>query len=142
MTILTISTMNYFAPWIFLQFFTIFDNFDHINKDNPSDLWYLRHTLQFGQFRSWMHDNLCYLTIKGEAAFAIFGMFWSLMPKTRQRIVQHLGLYFHTSTGYWVLQGLSMKIICAMSQGSFAFYFKITAEYIQNQELAINKKPI
>ena len=27
------------------------------------DLWHLRHWLQYWQLRTWIHDNLCYLTI-------------------------------------------------------------------------------
>ena len=32
-------------------------------KSNPRDLWHLRHWLQFWQLRTWIHDNLCVLTI-------------------------------------------------------------------------------
>ena len=32
-------------------------------KSNPRDLWHLRHWQQFWQLRTWIHDNLCYLTI-------------------------------------------------------------------------------
>ena len=32
-------------------------------KSNPRDLWHLRHWLQFWQLRTWIHDNLCDLTI-------------------------------------------------------------------------------
>ena len=39
---------------------------DHNGKDNPSDLWHLGHWLQFWQLRTWIHDNLCYLTIKSD----------------------------------------------------------------------------
>ena len=35
-------------------------------KDSPGDLWHLRHWLQFWQLSTWIHDNLCYLTIKSE----------------------------------------------------------------------------
>ena len=45
----------------------ILDNFDNDNaSDNPWDLWHLRHWLQLWQLRSWIHDNLCYLTIKSD----------------------------------------------------------------------------
>ena len=30
---------------------------------NLRDLWHLRHWLQFWQLRTWIHDNLCHLTI-------------------------------------------------------------------------------
>ena len=30
---------------------------------NRRDLWHLRHWLQYWQLRTWIHDNLCYLTI-------------------------------------------------------------------------------
>ena len=49
-------------------FFTtlkIFDNFYNW-KDNPGDLWHLRHWLQFWQLRPKIHDNLCYLIIKSD----------------------------------------------------------------------------
>ena len=39
--------------------FCLFDNW----KDNPGDLWHLRHWIQFWQLRTWIHDNICYLTI-------------------------------------------------------------------------------
>ena len=39
---------------------------DHNDKHNPIDLWHLRHWLQFWQLRTWIHDNLCYLTIKSD----------------------------------------------------------------------------
>ena len=32
-------------------------------KSNPRDLLHLRHWLQFWQLRTWIHDNLCDLTI-------------------------------------------------------------------------------
>ena len=35
-------------------------------QDNPADLWQLRHWLQFLQLRIWIHDNICYLTIKSD----------------------------------------------------------------------------
>ena len=44
-----------------LTILTIFDSFDNFWKDNPGDLWHLRHWLQFWQLRSWIHDYLCYL---------------------------------------------------------------------------------
>ena len=47
---------------IFLQFCFCFCYFDNW-KDNPGDLWHLRHWLQFWQLRTWIHDNLWYLTI-------------------------------------------------------------------------------
>ena len=67
MTILTILKI--------LTFFYNFDNwrnfhnsdncFCHFDnwKDNPGDLWHLIHWLQFWPLRTWIHDNLCYLTI-------------------------------------------------------------------------------
>ena len=54
------------------QFLTIVDNFEnsynyfyHFDnwKDNPGDLWHLRHWLQIWQLRTWICDNLFYLTI-------------------------------------------------------------------------------
>ena len=36
------------------------------DKNNPRDLCYLRHWLQFRQLRTWIHDNLCCLTIKSD----------------------------------------------------------------------------
>ena len=54
--------------WWFLTIFTIrkfFDDWDYW-KDSPGDLWHLWHWLQFLQLRTWIHDNLCYLTIKSD----------------------------------------------------------------------------
>ena len=57
-----------FTIWIFLQSWqltTIDDNFHNSDncfchfdnwKDNPGDLWHLRHWLQFWQLRTWMWD--------------------------------------------------------------------------------------
>ena len=36
----------------------------YTDKDNPRDLWHLRHWLQFWQLRTWIHDIVCCLTIK------------------------------------------------------------------------------
>ena len=47
-----------------MTIFDSFDNFDHNDKYNPIDLWHDRHWLHFWQLRTWIHDNLCYLTIK------------------------------------------------------------------------------
>ena len=33
-------------------------------ENNPRDLWHLIHWVQFWQLRTWIHDSLCYLTIK------------------------------------------------------------------------------
>ena len=43
-----------------------FHNVSHKDNDNnnPRDLWHLRHWLHFLQLRTWIHDNLYYLTIK------------------------------------------------------------------------------
>ena len=48
----------------FLEPFWIF--FGTNDTDNPRDLWHLRHWLQFWQLRPWIHDDLCYLTIKSD----------------------------------------------------------------------------
>ena len=48
--------LNLKSNWNILNHF---DNWKH----NPGDLWHLRHWLQFWQLRTWIHDNLCYLTI-------------------------------------------------------------------------------
>ena len=34
-----------------------------LTKKNFAMLWHLRHWLQYRQSRTWIHDNLCYLTI-------------------------------------------------------------------------------
>ena len=52
--------------WKFMTILIIFDNWDNFWqfwKDSPGDLWHLRHWLQFRQLRTWIHDNLWYLTI-------------------------------------------------------------------------------
>ena len=52
-----------FSHLFFLQFsFNFFSTF--------FNLWHLRHWLQYWQLRTWIHDNLCFLT-----AFAILAMF-------------------------------------------------------------------
>ena len=70
LTILTILTIfdNYDN---FIDILTFFDNVDifyHCDNDNrnPGDLLPLRHWLQFWQLRTWIHDNLCDLTIKSD----------------------------------------------------------------------------
>ena len=75
LTILTIFTI--FDNFnIFFTILTIDDNFYNLDNcfchfdnwnDNHEDLWYLRHWLQFWQLRTWIHDNLTYLTIKSDA---------------------------------------------------------------------------
>ena len=60
---------NFYNFWQFTQSLTIVDNcFYHFDnwKDNPGDLWHLRHWLQFWQLRTWVHDNFCYQTIKSD----------------------------------------------------------------------------
>ena len=59
----------------------------HNCKDNPGDLLHLRHWLQFWQGKTWIHDNLCYLTIKSDTGqhsqfvrcFFIFGKNWGII---------------------------------------------------------------
>ena len=66
---------NFWQFWNSLTIWTIdsfdnsynFYNFDNDN-DNPRELWLLRHWLQFWQLRTWIHDNLCHLTIKSDTA--------------------------------------------------------------------------
>ena len=49
--------------WMFWHF----DNFDNLLPfEDAWDLWHLRHWLQFWQLRTWIHDNLCDLTIKSD----------------------------------------------------------------------------
>ena len=59
---------NILEVFIFLQFWQlwIFDNFDN-SENNPGDLWHLRIWLQFWQLRTWIFDNICYLTIKSDS---------------------------------------------------------------------------
>ena len=45
--------------------FGVFDHLDNC-KDNPGDLWHLRHWLKFLPLRTWIHDNPCYLAIKSD----------------------------------------------------------------------------
>ena len=42
-------------------------NAHNCGTKNPGDLWHLRHWLQFWQLRTWIHENLCYLTIKSDS---------------------------------------------------------------------------
>ena len=36
---------------------------ENIQRSDQRDLWHLRHWLQYRQLRTWINDNLCYLTI-------------------------------------------------------------------------------
>ena len=36
------------------------------SRSNPGDLWPLRHWFQVWKLRAWLHDNLCYLTLKSD----------------------------------------------------------------------------
>ena len=77
LTILTIFD-NFDFFWQFSKMLKFFANVDN-SKDNPGDLWYLRQWLQFWQLITWIHDNLCCLTIIKEqhwTAFAILAMFY------------------------------------------------------------------
>ena len=56
---------NFWQLWQFLTTLTILTNFTiSDNFDNPKDMWFLRHWLQFWQLWTWIHYNLCYLKIK------------------------------------------------------------------------------
>ena len=58
-TILTILSF-------FLQFWQLLLPFWQLKRQWTMDLWHLRHWLQFWQLRTWIHDNLCCLTIKSD----------------------------------------------------------------------------
>ena len=72
---------HFWQYWQWSTIWTIFDNF--VNFDNFGQfgqfwpllrrgsqwlvtMWYSRHWLQFWQLRTWIHDNLCSLTIKSD----------------------------------------------------------------------------
>ena len=59
-----LDNFGLFCTILVLYNFGNFDNFDTLG--NPIDLWHLRHWLQFWQVKIWIHDNLCYLTIKSD----------------------------------------------------------------------------
>ena len=41
--------------------------YKHTYQPDLFSLWHLRHWLQFWQLRTWIHDNLCYPTIKSDS---------------------------------------------------------------------------
>ena len=70
---------------------------DLTQKGNFGDLWHLRHWLQFLQSRTWIHDNLCYLTIKSDSvlewqwtAFAILAMILHILKTAFDHPTPHL----------------------------------------------------
>ena len=72
----------------FWHFLTILDKdqYRDINKDNPRDLWHLRHWLQFGQKRTWIYENLCdlaFLSVTGQHLRCLHCRF-SLMAGLRE----------------------------------------------------------
>ena len=73
LTIMTILTVfdhfgNIDQFWLIFTMLKILDKdqYKDIKKDNPRDLWHLRHWLQFCQLRTWNHDNLCDPTFKSD----------------------------------------------------------------------------
>ena len=57
-------------------------------KDNPRDLWHLRHWLQFWQLRTWIHDNLCDLTINCDTGqhSQFLRCFWTLPSSSENKL--------------------------------------------------------
>ena len=51
---------------IWISVMTIQATEKYSNSNVLRDLWHLRHWLQFWRLRTWIHDNLCYLTIKSD----------------------------------------------------------------------------
>ena len=50
-------------PSIALYLPTYVPPLENIQRSDHRDLWHLRHWLQYRQLRTWINDNLCYLTI-------------------------------------------------------------------------------
>ena len=57
----------------------------HLGWSNHGDLWHLWHWLQYWQLRTWIKDNLCYLTINW-TAFAILAMFTFVSRRAAARL--------------------------------------------------------
>ena len=78
------------------------------------DLWHLRHWLQFWQLRTWIHDNLCYLTINCDTGqhsqflrcFPFQGLFiqwilsiWTPSPTTiDEQLLTKFSFFFFSSS--------------------------------------------
>ena len=69
LTVLTVfDNIEIFLLLTILKILIILTNCDNLDQnDNPSDLWHLRHWLQFWQSRTWIHNNLFYLTIRSDS---------------------------------------------------------------------------
>ena len=97
--------------------FCHFDNW----KDNPGDLWHLRHWLQFWQLRTWIHDNLCYLTINCDTGQ--HSQFLRCLALTWQLNKQP----YHHSLTKWLLS-------------HFCFFWHFTLRPISRDNLTITPK--
>ena len=56
-----------YLPELHTYIFTFLPSLKTPFRSNHRDLWHLRHWLWFWQLRTWIHDNLCYLTIKSDS---------------------------------------------------------------------------
>ena len=93
-TILTISD-NCGQFWQLRQLRIFFDNFDncfyHFDnwKDNPGDFWHLRRWLQIWQLRTWICDNLFYLTINCDTGQHTQFLRWLFVQRFLYQPVSH-----------------------------------------------------
>ena len=66
------------------------------DKDNPRYLWHLGHWLQFWQLITWIHDNLCYLTIKSDTeqhSQFLRCFYTAYLYKTKQLVVDSYNMF-------------------------------------------------
>ena len=77
-------------------------------KSNPRDLWHLRHWLQFWQLRTWIHDNLCDLTINCDTGqLSQFLRCFLVIPLSMKFIrlwedSLHQCIAEHSTNSYWI----------------------------------------
>ena len=101
------------------------------DKDNPRDLWHLRHWLQFWELRTWIHGNLCYLTIKSDTGqhsqfLRCFHLFChlSFLPARHHRHSLDTNQKLVLSSVLWLF--FSFQIYCFTVPQSLCFTAKIS----------------
>ena len=89
-------------------------------QDNPADLWQLRHWLQFLQLRTWIHDNLCYLTIKSDT-----GQHSQFLRCFQKRKKKNYSSYIrNTSCSSYIYYSVYLRNITGLDSLILAFWFK------------------
>ena len=90
-----------------------------LTKKNFAMLWHLRHWLQYRQLRTWIHDNLCYLTINCDTGqHSQFLRCFHTRVFFGYQLVFILNIWFIISTelkwSTWLRRSLSNLIECAL----------------------------